>query len=190
MSETNLVRCPWSASDPFNLSYHDNEWGVPLHDDRKLFEMLCLEGAQAGLSWLTVLKKRQAFKQAFDDFDINKIANYNSKKLTSLLNNDEIIKNHLKINSVIINAQSLLKLKVDFGSFDNYLWQFVDFKPVKHHYKLVSEVPPTNKLATQLSNDFKRRGFKFVGPIICYSFIQAIGMVNDHLISCYRYNQL
>ena len=169
-------RCEWAGTDPLNIAYHDKEWGVPVHDDTKLFEMLTLEGAQAGLSWMTILKKRKNYTQAFDSFDVQKIAAYDSKKIASLLADSGIIRNRLKIAATIQNAKIFLNVQKEFGSFNTYIWQFVGNKPMKS--------------AEAMSKDLLNRGFKFVGPTICYAFMQAVGMVNDHQINCYRYNDV
>ncbi len=180
-------RCPWAKNDDLYIRYHDLEWGVPVHDDSLLFELLCLEGAQAGLNWLTILKRREAYRVAFDKFNIHKIANYDEHKPGSLMNNQAIIRNRLKIESVINNARLAVELQKEFGSLDNYFWQFVDNKTIKHHFSSVLEVPSFDATAIRLSQDLKRRGFKFIGPTICYAFMQSGGMVNDHLKTCFRY---
>jgi DNA-3-methyladenine glycosylase I len=185
-----LERCQWSASDPLYIRYHDKEWGVPLHDDRKLFEFLILEGAQAGLSWITVLKKRENYRKAFDNFDPKKIARYDSKKTQSLLNNPGIIRNRLKISSAVSNAQAFLRVKEEFGSFNSYIWQFVDGKPIRNSWKSIKQIPTHSKESDSISKDLVKRGFRFVGTTICYSHMQATGMVNDHITSCFRYKQL
>ncbi len=169
--------------------YHDLEWGVPVHDDRKLFEMLILEGAQAGLSWITILRKRDNYRKAFDNFNVNKIAKYDKKKINQLLNNEGIIRNRLKIAATIINAQLFLEVQKEFGSFDTYIWQFVGGKPIVNTRKSIKEIPPTTPESDTISKDLKKRGFKFVGSTICYAFMQAVGMVNDHTADCFRYKK-
>jgi DNA-3-methyladenine glycosylase I len=183
-------RCFWAGTDPLYLDYHDNEWGVPLHDDRALFELLTLEGAQAGLSWLTVLKKREAYREAFDHFDAKRIASYGGDKVAELLQNAGIIRNRLKINSTVKNAQALLALQAEFGSFDAYLWRFVDGKPLQPKRQGKDDLPARSPVSDALSKDLLKRGFKFVGSTICYAFMQASGMVNDHQVTCYRHKQL
>lgn len=185
-----MNRCDWSTTDPLYIKYHDKEWGVPLHNDRKLFEFLILEGAQAGLSWITILKKRQNYRAAFDNFDFNKIATYRKPKVESLLKNEGIIRNRLKIESTITNARAFLTVRKEFRTFDRYLWAFVDGKPIQNRFKSMSEVPASTPLSDALSRDLKNRGFKFVGGTIAYAFMQAVGMVNDHTISCYRHREL
>jgi len=184
-----IQRCPW-PSDELYCKYHDEEWGVPVHDDRLLFEYLILEGAQAGLSWHTVLKKRENYRQAFDNFNAEKIARYGDKKAAELLLNPGIIRNRLKIQATIQNARSFLKVQEEFGSFDAYLWRFVDGKPVINRRKSSKEVPAQTPVSDALSKDLLKRGFKFVGSTICYANMQAIGMVNDHLVTCFRHKQL
>ena len=181
-------RCPWADSDPLYIDYHDNEWGVPLHDDRELFELLILEGAQAGLSWITVLKKRDNYREAFNRFDPQIIAKYDTKKVEQLLSNPGIIRNRLKIASTISNARAYLDIQKEFGSFDKYIWGFVSHKPIINRWKSVDEIPPKTPESDCLSKDLKKRGFRFVGSTICYAFMQACGMVNDHVISCFRYH--
>ncbi len=183
-------RCPWCGDDILYRQYHDKEWGVPVHQDRKLFEFLILEGAQAGLSWITILRKREAYREAFDQFDFHKVASYKERKIQSLLKNTGIIKNELKIRSAISNAQSFINIRNEFGTFDNYLWAFVDDKPIRNRHKSMADVPTSTVLSDKLSRDLKKKGFKFVGSTICYAFMQAIGMVNDHLIDCYRYSEI
>lgn len=181
-------RCDWSLNDLLYMDYHDNEWGIPLHDDQKLFEMLILEGFQAGLSWITILRKRKNFRKAFDDFNVNKIAAYDRKKINSLLKDEGIIRNKLKIQSAIINAKAFLKVEKEYGGFDKYIWQFVGYKPIKNKFNSIGEVPAKTTISDEMSKDLKKRGFKFVGSTICYAFMQAAGMVNDHIVSCWRYN--
>lgn len=184
----NLIRCSWSGSDPLYCKYHDEEWGIPVHDDRKLFEMLILEGAQAGLSWITILRKRENYRNAFDNFDPFLVSRYNSKKVKELLKNEGIVRNRLKIESAIQNAKIFLEVKKSFGSFDNYIWQFVDYKPVINNWKSVKEIPAKTEASDRMSKDLKKRGFKFVGSTICYAFMQAVGMVDDHTAACYKRN--
>jgi DNA-3-methyladenine glycosylase I len=186
-SPEDLVRCHW-ASNPFNIPYHDDEWGVPVHDDRKWFEMLILEGAQAGLSWDTVLRKRERYREVFDNFDPEKVARYNAKKVKQLLADPGIIRNRLKIAATIGNAQAFLKIQQEFGSFDAYVWRFVNGKPKQNAWK--RKVPARTKESDALSKDLAKRGFRFVGSTICYALMQATGLVNDHAVTCYRYRQL
>ena len=183
-------RCKWAGTDPIYIAYHDTEWGVPLHEDRKLFEFLVLDGAQAGLSWITILKKRQNYRQAFDHFDPQKIARYDSRKVDQLLSNPGIIRNKLKIEAAVLNARAFLSIQNEFGSFDAYIWQFVGGRTLKNRWKTLSEVPAYSDESKAMSNDLKKRGFKFVGPTICYAFMQAAGMVNDHIMDCFRYNEV
>jgi len=171
-------------------AYHDSEWGVPVHNDRKQFEFLILEGAQAGLSWSTILNKREGYRAAYSDFDPVKVAAYDEAKVEALMNNPGIVRNQLKIRSSITNAQHFLEVQEEFGSFDNYIWGFVNCKPITHHFKEMSEVPATSPESDALSKDLKRRGFKFVGSTIIYAHMQAVGMVNDHLVSCFRYKEV
>ncbi|TDF97546.1 DNA-3-methyladenine glycosylase I [Paenibacillus piri] len=179
-----LQRCGWVNEDPLYIAYHDLEWGVPVHDDRKLFEMLVLEGAQAGLSWYTVLKKRESYRQAFDGFDPYKVAAYDETKMEELLNNSGIIRNRLKIMATVTNAQCFLKVREEFGSFDSYIWRFVEGEPVRNSWSTLAEVPASTRQSDAMSKDLKKRGFKFVGTTICYAYMQATGMVNDHIQSC------
>lgn len=171
------------------IEYHDTEWGVPLHDDRKLFEFLLLDNAQAGLSWQTILNKRENYRKAFDNFDPAKIARYNKRKITSLLNNPGIIRNRLKVQSAVTNAQVFLEIQAEFGSFNTYIWQFVNAKPIRNHWKSLKDIPAMSPESDAMSKALKKRGFKFVGSTICYAFMQSVGIVNDHLIRCFRYNQ-
>lgn len=184
-----MKRCGWVNEDPLYLHYHDTEWGVPVHDDRLLFEYLNLEGAQAGLSWYTILKKRENYRKAFDNFDAEKIIHYDEKKIEELLQNEGIVRNRLKVNAVIANAKAFLKVVEEFGTFDRYIWSFVDGKPILNHFKELKDVPATTTISEKLSKDLKKRGFKFVGSTICYAFMQAVGMVNDHLVSCECYQK-
>ena len=183
-------RCKWCIGDPLYESYHDNEWGVPLHDDRLLFEFLVLETFQAGLSWITILRKRENFRLAFDNFDYHKIAQYTDQKKEELLQNPGIIRNKLKVNSAITNAQNFIKIQEEFGSFDSYIWGFVDGKTIKNAWKSQEEIPATTPISDQMSKDLKKRGFKFVGSTVMYAFMQATGMVNDHTVDCFRYNEV
>ncbi|SHJ32384.1 DNA-3-methyladenine glycosylase I [Aquimarina spongiae] len=183
-------RCKWCIGDPLYESYHDNEWGVPLHDDRLLFEFLVLETFQAGLSWITILRKRENFRLAFDNFDYHKIAQYTDQKKEELLQNSGIIRNKLKVNSAITNAQNFIKIQEDFGSFDRYIWGFVDGKTIKNAWKSQEEIPATTPISDRMSKDLKKRGFKFVGSTVMYAFMQATGMVNDHTVDCFRYNEV
>ncbi len=183
-------RCAWAGTDPLYNLYHDTEWGVPVHNDRKLFEMLNLEGAQAGLSWITILRKRENYRKAFDNFDPKKIVKYNVKKISSLMKNEGIVRNQLKINSVVSNAKAFLEVQKEFGSFDRYIWQYVGGKPIVNKRKSIKDIPPKTIEAETMSKDLKRRGFRFVGPTICYAFMQACGLVNDHEVKCFRYKQV
>ena len=180
-------RCKWVNDDPLYLDYHDREWGVPAREDRHLFEMLILEGAQAGLSWYTVLKKRENYRRALDGFDAAKIARYGAAKRRALLNDAGIIRNRLKIDATIANARAFLEVRDEHGTFADYVWSFVDGEPVQNRWRRQSDVPASTPLSDALSKDLKRRGFKFVGTTICYSFMQAVGMINDHLVTCFRH---
>ena len=182
--------CDWPSGNPLMLAYHDEEWGVPVHDDRKLFESLTLSGAQAGLSWQTVLNKRENYRKAFDAFDVRKIARYGEKDIARLLSDPGIIRNRLKIAAAIQNAKKVLEIQKEFGSFDKYIWQFVSGEPINNRIRALAEIPATSKESDVLSNDLRQRGFKFVGSTICYAFMQAVGMVNDHMIACFRYSEL
>jgi len=182
------TRCEWAGSDPLYLDYHDNEWGVPEHNDQKLFEMLILEGAQAGLSWITILKKRENYRKAFDNFNAAKIVKYSETKIQELLNNKGIVRNKLKVKATVKNAGEFLELQKEFGSFDTYIWQFVAGKPRKNAFKYLEDLPAKTPESEAMSKDLLKRGFKFVGPTICYAFMQAVGMVNDHAVSCFRYD--
>ena len=185
-----MNRCEWCGTDPLYVKYHDEEWGVPSHNDRHLFEMLILEGAQAGLSWSTILKKRNNYKKAFNNFDIKKIAKYDSKKVKELLSNAGIVRNKLKINSAIQNANAFLEIRKEFKSFDKYIWRFVDDKQIKNKFKTIKELPAKTKESDEMSKDLKKRGFNFVGSTICYAFMQAIGMTNDHIVECHKWKHL
>ena len=182
------IRCAWSGRDPLYTKYHDEEWGVPLHDDQKLFEMLCLEGAQAGLSWIIILRKREKYQKAFSNFDAKKIAKYDSVKIKKLLLNPGIVRNKLKVAAFITNAKCFLDIQKEFGSFDKYIWQFTGGKPIINHWKSLKEIPVKTVESDLMSKDLKKRGFKFVGSTICYAYMQACGMVNDHTTDCFRYN--
>lgn len=188
-SLTEKTRCGWAKND-LAIKYHDAEWGVPVYDDRKLFEFLILEGAQAGLSWDTVLRKRENYRRAFDDFDFEKIAVYDKRKQSELLLDEGIIRNRLKIASTVQNAGAFLKIREEFGSFDSYIRQLVGGKPVVNQWKDLSDVPAKTEISDALSRDLKRRGFNFVGSTVIYAFMQACGLVNDHLVSCFRYNEV
>lgn len=185
-----MQRCEWANGNDLYRHYHDIEWGMPVHDDRLLFEFLILEGAQAGLSWTTILKKRDGYRKAFDNFDAQKIASYSAEKIKALLANPEIIRNRLKIDATVKNAQSFLKIQEEFGSFDAYIWQFVDGRPIQNQWEKLSEIPARTSESDAMSKELKKRGFNFVGPTICYAFMQAIGMVNDHTVDCFRYNEI
>lgn len=184
------TRCAWAGDDPLYHGYHDNEWGVPIHNDKKLFEFLVLEGMQAGLSWITVLKKRQAFREAFDGFDFNAVAEYKQGKINSLLKNPCIIRNRMKVNSAVTNARAFLKVRNEFGTFNSYIWSFVDDKPIQNSWKSIKELPAKTEISEEISRDLKKRGFSFVGPTIVYAYMQAIGMVNDHTKDCFRYRKI
>lgn len=183
-------RCSWCGVDPLYVKYHDQEWGVPVHNDRKLFEFIVLEGAQAGLSWITVLRKRAAYRQAFDGFDFNKVASYKSSKLQALMQNPGIIRNRLKIESAVRNANAFLQIRHEFGTFNKYIWEFVGGKPVQNSRGSLKDIPPRTELSDIISKDLKKRGFNFVGSTIIYAHMQATGMVNDHVASCYRYKEV
>lgn len=181
------IRCEWAGGDPLYVTYHDDEWGVPVHDDRRLFEMLCLEGAQAGLAWITILRKRENYRMAFDNFDPVKVAGYDEAKVAALLTDPGIVRNRLKVNAFIRNARAFLAVQAEFGSFDAYIWQFVNGAPIVNHWRSLRELPAQTPQAQAVSKDLKRRGFTFVGPTICYAFMQACGLVNDHIIDCFRH---
>ena len=178
-----MNRCKWAKDEP-NITYHDKEWGRPQHDDTRLFEFLILEGAQAGLSWVTILKRRDGYRKAFSDFDALKVSKYTQKRVEKLLQDESIIRNKLKVNSAINNAKAFLKVQVEFGSFDEYLWGFVNHKPIKNRFKKLSDIPASTEISEKLSKDLKKRGFSFVGPTICYALMQAIGMVKIGRASC------
>lgn len=185
-----LTRCPWCGDDPVYQAYHDEEWGVPLHDDRALFEFLILEGAQAGLSWITILKKRPRYRQVFDGFDPEKVARYGDGKIAQLLEDPGIVRNRLKVNAAVGNARAFLDLVEKEGSFDRWLWDFVDGEPVVNRFRRFRDIPTETETSRQLSRELKTRGFRFVGPTIMYAFMQATGMVNDHLTDCFRHKEL
>lgn len=184
ISDTPIERCPWSLGSEIYTAYHDDEWGVPVHDDRRFFEMLILEGAQAGLSWLTILKRRAGYRQAFDGFDPQKVARYDETKIAALLQDTGIIRNRLKINSAVVNARAFLAVQEAFGSFDGYIWQFTGGQPIVNYWKTIQEIPATSPESDALSKDLIKRGFKFVGSTICYALMQSTGLVNDHTVNC------
>jgi DNA-3-methyladenine glycosylase I len=189
--ETMKKRCPWvSLKDPVMLAYHDEEWGVPVHDDQKIFEFLVLEGAQAGLSWSTVLNKRENFRRAFAGFDPKRVAAFDEKRVEALLSDPGIIRNRRKVEAAVSNAKAFLEVQSEFGSFDSYIWSFVGGEPIRNGWKSLSQIPVTSPVAQRMSADLKKRGFKFIGPTICYSHMQAAGMVNDHLVDCFRHSEV
>lgn len=183
-------RCEWVGSDPLYVAYHDEEWGVPVHDDRTLFEFLILEGAQAGLSWSTILNKRENYRRAFDNFDPQKVAAYGEDKIAELLDDPGIVRNRLKVRSAVQNAHAFLQVQEEFGSFDAYVWQFVGGEPIQNEWQSLSEIPAETDVSRALSKDLKKRGFNFVGPTIIYAFMQAVGLVNDHVVHCFRYDEI
>jgi DNA-3-methyladenine glycosylase I len=183
-------RCPWCVKDPVYVAYHDEEWGVPVHDDRRLFEFLILEGAQAGLSWLTILKRREGYRRAFAGFDAEKVAAFTPAGIERLMRDTGIIRNRLKIEAAVSNARAFLKVREELGSFDAYSWRFVDGRAIRNRWKRLEQLPATSKESDRFSKDLKRRGFKFVGSTIMYAHMQAVGMVNDHLIGCFRYEEV
>ena len=185
-----LQRCPWPGDDELYQRYHDEEWGVPVRSDKKLFEFIILEGVQAGLSWITVLRKRENYRAAFDNFDWNKIARYDDSKVAELLQNPGIVRNRLKVKAAVTNARAFIKVREEFGTFNQYIWSFVDHQPIQNRRKTMKEIPPVTELAEQISKDLKKRGFTFVGPTIIYAHMQATGMVNDHLTTCFRHKEL
>jgi DNA-3-methyladenine glycosylase I len=185
-----ITRCPWCGIDPLYVKYHDEEWGVPVHNERQHFEFLVLESMQAGLSWLTVLRKRENFRKAFDGFDPHKVSRYNQEKVNDLLQDTGIIRNKLKVNACINNAARFLEVQEEFGTFDKYIWSFVDGKPVINQWTELSQIPARTSLSDKISKDLVKRGFKFVGSTIIYAHMQAIGMINDHLVSCFRYGEV
>jgi DNA-3-methyladenine glycosylase I len=184
------TRCPWAKEDPLIIEYHDKEWGIPVHDDNLLFEFLILEGAQAGLSWITVLRKRENYREVFNNFDPAKVASYNDAKIEELMNNPGIIRNRRKITATVANAKAVLEIQKEFGSFDAYIWQFVGGKPIQNKWKNMEDLPSFTAESEKMSKDLKKRGFKFVGPTICYAFMQAVGMVNDHVVDCFRHDEV
>jgi DNA-3-methyladenine glycosylase I len=185
------TRCPWAGSDPLYVEYHDLEWGVPVHDDQKLFEFLVLEGAQAGLSWITILRKRESYREAFAQFDPRKVARFTSRKIESLLKNPGIIRNRRKVEAAVRNARAFLQVQDEHGSFDRYMWSFVvEGKPIRNRWRRLEQLPAKSREAEAMSQDLKKRGFGFVGPTICYAHMQAVGMVNDHLVTCFRYEEV
>ena len=186
----NLKRCAWPTNDPLMIEYHDHEWGVPLHDDRKFFEFIVLDSFQAGLSWATILRKRENFRTAFDDFNPALIAGYQAEKINELLNNAGIIRNRAKINATVKNARAFLEIQKEFGTFDRYIWQFVGGKPIVNQWKSIAELPAKSPEAEIMSRDLIGRGFSFVGPTTCYAFMQAAGLVNDHEVGCFRYDEI
>jgi len=185
MARTEKTRCGWCGTDPLYVAYHDHEWGVPVHDDRRLFEMLVLEGAQAGLSWLTILRKREAYRRAFAGFDPESVARFDARKQRSLLRDPGIVRNRLKIASAVKNARAFLEVRAEFGSFDRYQWQFVDGRPVRNRFRAMAEIPARTPISDAFSKDLNRRGFSFVGTTIVYAHMQAVGMVNDHIVGCF-----
>jgi DNA-3-methyladenine glycosylase I len=185
-----MHRCPWCGSDELYIKYHDEEWGVPVHDEKKHFEFLVLESAQAGLNWLTILKKRENYRKAYDDFDANKVAQYDEEKINELLQNEGIIRNRKKIEASINNAKEFLKIQQEFGSFDKYIWGFVNNQPLVNHWEDLSQVPATSELSDTVSAALKKKGFKFLGTTTVYAHLQATGIINDHLTSCFRYNKV
>jgi len=190
MGEEKIVRCPWAGSDPLYIAYHDTEWGIPVHDDRKLFEMLILEGMQAGLSWITVLRKREEFRKAFDQFEAGRVAGYGEKEIRELLRNPGIIRNRLKIGAAVQNARAFQEVRKEFGTFDRFIWSLTGSKPRQNHFMDPKQIPSMTPVSDAMSKELKKRGFRFVGSTICYAFMQAVGMVNDHLADCFRYKQI
>ena len=190
MSRTEKTRCGWAGNDPTYVGYHDREWGVPVRDDRRLFEFLVLEGAQAGLSWITILRKRDAYRAAFDGFDPEKVARYDARRVQKLLKDEGIVRNRLKIESAVKNARAFLAVQDEFGSFSKYQWAFVDGKPILNRFESMKQIPPRTPLSDTISKDLKKRGFTFVGSTIIYAHMQAVGMVNDHVIACFRHAQV
>jgi DNA-3-methyladenine glycosylase I len=188
LSSDGLTRCAWAKGDSYQV-YHDNEWGIPVHEDQRLFEFLILEGAQAGLSWITILKKRENYRRAFDEFDPRKIARYDARRLKKLLSNPGIVRNRLKLESAVKNAKAFLAVQEEFGTFDRYIWQFVGGQPRLNHRNALKQIPARTPESDAMSKDLSRRGFKFVGSTICYAFMQAVGMVNDHTENCFRYGK-
>ena len=189
LNSQEVTRCSWSTADPLYIQYHDKEWGTPIYDERSLFEFLMLEGMQAGLSWITILKKRENYRNAFDHFNAELISQYDENKVAALLQNEGIIRNRLKVRAIISNAKAFLEVKKEWGSFSKYLWHFMGEAPLQNHWKNSNEVPATTPISDAMSKDLKKRGFKFVGSTICYAFMQAAGMVNDHTTDCFRYHE-
>jgi DNA-3-methyladenine glycosylase I len=185
-----VQRCGWSTSDPLYVRYHDEEWGVPVRDDKRLFEFLILEGAQAGLSWITILRKRENYRAAFDGFDPVVVASYDEAKIAELLQNPGIVRNRLKVNATVINARKFLDVQAEYGTFGNYLWGFVDGTPIQNHWSALSQIPAETEISRKLSKDLSKRGFKFVGSTIIYSMMQACGLVNDHTVDCFRHQEV
>jgi DNA-3-methyladenine glycosylase I len=185
-----IARCPWAGEDPVYVDYHDTEWGVPNCDERHLFEMLVLEGFQAGLSWLTILKKRNGFRRAFDNFDPEVLARYDRAKINALLNTPAIVRNRMKIEAAVCNARAVLAVREACGSFSDYVWKFVDGRPLRNAWTAVDQIPAYSACSQAMSGELKRMGFRFIGPTVCYAFMQAVGMVNDHIVGCFRYDQL
>ena len=183
-------RCAWAGSDPLYLEYHDTEWGVPHHDDRALFELLTLEGAQAGLSWITILRKREQYRRAFDNFNAEQVARYGKRRVDRLLRDPGIVRNRLKVEAAVCNARSVLRLREEFGTLDRYLWSFVGARPIQNRWRSLAEIPAETDISRTMSKDLLRRGFRFVGPTICYAFMQAAGLVNDHTIDCFRHREI
>ena len=187
MSRPAVTRCDWCGQDPLYVAYHDREWGVPAYDDRRLFEMLILEGAQAGLSWLTILRKRENYRRAFDQFDPQKVAGYGTGDVRRLISDAGIVRNRLKIEAAIQNARAFVDISAAHGSFGRFIWRYVDFSPIQNRWRMMSEIPAMTAQSDRMSRDLKKRGFKFVGATICYAYMQSVGMVNDHLVECYRH---
>ncbi len=185
-----VKRCAWAGSDPLYLRYHDQEWGVPLHEDDRLFEMLALEGAQAGLSWLTILRKRENYRAAFDGFDCSKVAQYDERKIQELLANPGIVRNGLKVRAAVQNARAVLAIQKEWGSFDSFVWRFVGGQPKQNHFRRQEDLPAKTPASESMSKELKKRGCQFVGPTVCYAFMQAVGMVNDHIVTCYRFRAI
>lgn len=185
-----MVRCDWCGDDPLYVAYHDDEWGVPVFDDQKLFEFIVLEGAQAGLSWITILRKRENYRKAFAGFDIDEVAGFGPREVEALLSDEGIVRNRLKVNSAVTNARAALDVIEEAGSLSNYFWSWVDGQPIKHHFASMAEIPAKIEIAESLAKDMKRRGFKFFGPTIAYAHMQATGLVNDHIVDCFRYDEV
>ena len=190
MSQNELIRCEWAGTEPLYVAYHDNEWGTPVHDERELFEMLILEGAQAGLSWSTILNKRENYRQVFDDFNPSIVAGYDDAKVSALLADPGIVRNRLKVESAIRNAKAFLEVQEEYGSVNTFIWGFVKGEPIINSWKVMSEIPAKTPESEAMNKELKQRGFNFVGPTICYAFMQSIGMVNDHVVDCFRYAEL